>query len=142
MPMRTVCSRCPGLSTSADLTADHLDVTGGMLQLADGADLNVATMQLTGGTVNTGAGHVVVSDRLEIADYPIMSITGATFKVSGANLVDTAEPMNLMLTGGTLTIDDGVLPPAGAIATWKFDERSDPTGPGVQPALHQPRGCL
>ncbi|MHC4178515.1 MAG: hypothetical protein ACYSWU_13475, partial [Planctomycetota bacterium] len=107
---------------SAAVTAQNLNVTGGTFQLADGAVLNVGAMQLSGGTVDTGTGHAVISERLKIGDDTTFRIAGATFEVSGANLVDPAEPRNLTLTGGTLAIDGGFGPPLGAIAVWRLDE--------------------
>ncbi len=119
------------LSSSADVIAEDVNVTGGAIHLTDGANLNVGTIQISGGTaspaaggtVNTGAGYLVVGEWLKIGDNTSIHVSGATFKVSSQNLADPIQPANITLGGGSLTMGGGSVTPSGAIAIWKFREQ-------------------
>ncbi len=129
------------VNTTAEVSTTNLEILSGRVNL-HGGNLNVGTMQVAGGTVDTGADQVVVSDTLKIGDRVSINVTGATFQVNSSNLADPAEPQNLTLTGGRLTIDSPPLAPDGAIAIWKFDERDGPITPDSSTADNDHRGTL
>jgi len=110
------------LMSSADVIAQVVNVTGGAIHLTDGASLSAATLQVTGGTLDTGAGYVEIGGHLSIGDTLTMDVVNGTFTVSSLNLADPVEPDTFTLRGGRVTISGGFVAPPGAIAAWKLGE--------------------
>jgi len=129
------------VNTTAAASAAHLDVASGQVNL-DGGDLHVATMQLTGGVVNTGPNRLVVSDTLRIGERANIGISGGTFQVSSPDLADPAVAENLTLSGGTLHIAGGTVAAPGAIALWKFEEGAGPVTADLSTAGNDHLGTL
>ncbi|MHC4176454.1 MAG: LamG-like jellyroll fold domain-containing protein, partial [Planctomycetota bacterium] len=128
--------------TSGDVTAQNVKLTAGAMHLGDGTRLYVTSMQISGGTMNTGAGHLVVSDTLKIGDNTTISISGATFAANGLNLADPTEPDNITLTGGRLAVAGGTIAPPGAIAIWTFKEGGGTTTADLSAAGNDHPGTL
>ncbi len=110
------------LAGGADVAV--LDITTGSLDLL--ADVNVASMQAIGGTLNTGGHQVTVSDRLRLGQT-IITAGDTPFTASGANLADGSVSDNLVFSGGTITVGAPSTPTEGLLAQWTFD---DPAAPG------------
>ncbi|MBN2474628.1 MAG: prolyl oligopeptidase family serine peptidase [Pirellulales bacterium] len=91
------------LSASADVTAPEVTVTSGAVHLGNSARFHVASMEIFGGTVDTGSGGVVVGQRMKIGELTIGTAGGAV-EVGGANLADPAVAKNLTLCGGTVSM--------------------------------------
>ncbi|MHC4179214.1 MAG: LamG-like jellyroll fold domain-containing protein, partial [Planctomycetota bacterium] len=126
---------------TTNVRADHVELLSGAVNVQQGS-LDVATMYLSGGLLDTGSSQVVVSERLEIGELATFTVAGAPIRVSGPNLADPAEPDNLTLSGGTLTIGGGTVAPPGAIAVWKFQEQTGPTVADLSAAGNDHPGTL
>ena len=116
------------LTASGPVTADVVNVSGGAVRLIDGANLNVATMTVSGAAVNTGTGHVAVSNSLMLGSIPYAISSGHTFRISGAALDSAYAERTVTLTGGVLSIGDpsGGGEPASTLAHWSFDTGYNP----------------
>ena len=119
------------LNSSAGVTADNVNISGGEVYLIGGTDLNVSAMTVAGegAVVNTGAGQVIVSDTLVLDDLRLHIEDGDTFQASGVDLQNAGEVRSLTLTGGVLSITespgDGDAS-ASTLAHWSFDAGFDP----------------
>jgi len=93
-----------GTTTLSTPTVPEVNLSGGSLNV--NADLPVERLNVTAaGTANTGANHVVVSEKMALGAVEYTIDAGNTFKAGGT--VNATAPGRLRLTGGTLTIDSG-----------------------------------
>ena len=118
------------LNSSASVTADNVNVSGGEVHLIGGADLPVGAMEVAGegAVVNTGAGRVIVSDTLVLDNVRFHIEAGNTFQANGVDLGNADVERTLTLTGGVLSIGgpsdgDGS---ASVLAHWSFDTGYNP----------------
>ncbi len=105
------------------------DIGGGSFLLRAAADLDVVTMEVTGeGTVDTGAGHVTVSQDLILGLITYSIDATNTFEAAGGIAADAA---NLTLGGGVLTVS-----PAAETSLMTFSDLWP--GPGEQQGALDP----
>ena len=89
------------LAGGSTLTVDTVNVTDGTFDFTASGDLTVPTMSVIGGTVNTGANHVVLSNKLTLSTTTFTISPTDTFAAQGPDLLAEAT---LTLGGGTLTV--------------------------------------
>jgi len=95
------------LGNDGVLTADAVEITGGLLTNADTGLVGAARLTISSGVVNA-TGPVTITEKLTIGSEPVINVTNGLFSVTGADLLN--DPVReLTLQGGQIAIDSGGL---------------------------------
>lgn len=106
-----------GVTTLNLPNTPEVNLSGGNLNV--NSDLAVERFNVSGGTADTGAvSHVVVSEKMTLADTDYAISSGDTFKAGGT--INNAAADRLRLTGGTLTIGEEDIFVAGQLSQSVF----------------------
>ncbi len=98
--------------------------TGGTVTL--GGDVQIGRVDVEEGRLDTGTAPITVHQQLNAGDDHF-TVAGGTFTASGSDLGNPAADRTIGLSGGTVTVAQGILPPGQAVAHWGFDETSGDT---------------